>query len=469
MRTLTIFLPLLLVAFGASAQLILKVITVPAGTPADADLYVAGSFNNWKPDDPDYRLERDAAGNYHTQLFPPAGPLAFKITRGSWTKVEGDGAGGFRNNRRVDYRGGRQVEQLHIRSWEDLDGQAAPASTAAANVQVLDTAFYMAPLERRRRIWIYLPPGYDTSQARYPVLYLHDGQNVFDAATSFAGEWQADETLNRLAKEDGLRLIAVAIDNGGEHRLNEYSPWLNEQYGGGEGADYLHFIVNHLKPYIDSLYRTRSGREDTGILGASMGGLISLYAAIEYQEVFGMAGILSPALWFSEECLAHAAREGRQHPLRFYLMAGCEEGQNVVDDLHALGQTLQLAGFDKQEQFVVTHADGDHSEWYWAREFEDVVRWLFTDWAESEAADEWRSPHLFLYPERTPPVLQLAGPGIHGDLQVRITTIDGRGALPLQSITQAPLHLSGVAPDIYLSFLYRKDQLLGVQGLEWRQ
>lgn len=468
MRTLTILL-FLLFTWSLPAQLILKVVTVPAGTPAGAELYAAGSFNDWNPADPDYRLARDAAGNYHTQLFVAAGPVAFKITRGSWERVEGDERGQFRHNRKIDYRGGQQVEQLHIQSWEDLDGREAPASTAAANVQVLDPAFPVPQLDRQRRIWLYLPPGYDTSQARYPVLYLHDGQNVFDASTSFAGEWQADETLNRLASEEGLHLIAVAVDNGGKHRLNEYSPWTNDRYGGGEGADYLRFIVNNLKPYIDSRYRTRPEREYTGILGSSMGGLISLYGAIEYQEVFGLAGILSPALWFSEESLAHVARRGRRHPLRFYLMAGREEGQNVVDDLHALGATLQGAGFEAEQQFVVTHPDGDHSEWYWAREFDDVVRWLYTGWPESEAPDRWPSPSLTIGKDPDAPVLEITYAGNAKELQLQLTAPDGQAVLPRIPLADKRLHLQGLGPGSYLSFLYRKNQLLSVQRLEWKE
>ena len=467
-RMLILFL-FLLFSRHLSAQLILKVVTVPASTPADAELYVAGSFNDWVPADPDYRLERDAAGNYHTQLFVAAGPVAFKITRGSWETVEGGERGGFRSNRKIDYRGGRQVEQLHIQSWEDLDGREAPASTAAANVHILDTAFSMPPLGRRRRIWVYLPPGYDSSSVRYPVLYLHDGQNVFDAATSFAGEWQVDETLNRLAEAEGLSLIAVAVDNGGKHRLDEYSPWINDRYGGGEGADYLQFIVNHLKPYIDSLFRTRPEREHTGILGASMGGLISLYAAIEYQDVFGMAGVLSPALWFSEQCLAHVARRGCRFPLRFYLMAGQQEGRNVVEDLYALGSTLQLAGFEPNRQFVITHPDGDHSEWYWAREFDDVVRWLYTEWLESEAPDRWSSPSLSIRKDSAAPVLEINYPGNTQELQLQLTAPDGQAVLPRIPLADKRLHLHGLSTGSYLSFLYQKNQLLTVQRLEWKE
>jgi len=153
---------------------------------------------------------------------------------------------------------------------------------------------------RERRIWVYLPPDYNQSNRRYPVLYMHDGQNLFDQATSFAGEWQVDETLERLFKEKGFAIIVVGIDNGGERRIDEYSPWVNSEYGrGGEGDAYVRFIVETLKPYIDSKYRTLPN--ETGIMGSSLGGLISIYAGFKYPEVFKYVGAMSPAFWFNPE------------------------------------------------------------------------------------------------------------------------------------------------------------------------
>jgi alpha-glucosidase len=156
-------------------------------------------------------------------------------------------------DRTFTFTGQPQTLNLTILSWEDVGGTN---STAAANVSILNTQFWMPELNRSRRIWLYLPPDYATSTKHYPVIYMKDGQNLFDAVTSFSGEWQVDETLNTLFANGDYGAIVVGIDNGGAERLNEYSPWNNPQYGGGQGALYMDFVAETLKPFIDANYRT---------------------------------------------------------------------------------------------------------------------------------------------------------------------------------------------------------------------
>jgi predicted alpha/beta superfamily hydrolase len=143
----------------------------------------------------------------------------------------------------------------------------------APNVYILDTAFYMPQLGRYRRIWLYLPPDYHTSTRHYPVLYMHDGQNLFQEWSAFGEEWGVDETIDAMER----KCIVVGVDNGGEHRLREYKLHDDEEFGKGEGRPYLAFLVETLKPFIDRSYRTKTGREHTWIAGSSMGGLISLW------------------------------------------------------------------------------------------------------------------------------------------------------------------------------------------------
>ena len=171
-------------------------------------------------------------------------------------------------------------------NWEDVAGgtPGGGQSTAATNVSVISTAFAMPQLGRTRRVW----------------LYLQNGQNVFDRLTAFAGEWGVDETLNQLAAsgQEPTGCIVVAIDNG-PNRLDEYSPWNNPAYGGGQGDLYVDFLVQTLKPYIDATYRTLPGRENTGVAGSSMSALITTYAALREPAVFGKVGVFSPAYWFA--------------------------------------------------------------------------------------------------------------------------------------------------------------------------
>jgi metallo-beta-lactamase class B len=243
----------------------------------------------------------------------------------------------------------------------------------------------MPQLARTRRIWLYLPPDYASSTKRYPVIYMHDGQNLFDAATAYAGEWGIDETLDSLHAAGDRGAIVVGIDNGGTKRMDEYSPWKNERYGGGEGAAYVAFIVETLKPWIDAHYRTLPDRLSTAIAGSSMGGLISLYAILEYPHVFGRAGVFSPSLWFSPHIfgLAKASQPLRPDPRIYLVTGGLEIAQGeragiYADDQTRLLDALTAVGFKTSTEVTAsTPPDGQHAEWFWRREFPTAYRWLF--------------------------------------------------------------------------------------------
>ncbi|MEM0994839.1 MAG: alpha/beta hydrolase-fold protein [Bacteroidota bacterium] len=249
-------------------------------------------------------------------------------------------------------------------------------------VRVLDKVFVIPDLNRERSVWLYLPSDYATSHHHYPVIYMHDGQNLFDASASFAGEWYIDESLDALS-HDGIKgAIVVGIENSrnGETRIDEYSPWKNGRYNlGGQGDIYINFIIHHLKPYVDANYRTLRDPANTGLMGSSMGGLISLYGAIQYQHVFGRAGIFSPSFWFAGEVFSHVTKMGKQQDLKIYLIAGEKEGSNAARDTERMGATLRSAGFSEQDVFLEIHADGEHSENYWAREFPKAYQWLYIE------------------------------------------------------------------------------------------
>ncbi|MFK7757154.1 MAG: alpha/beta hydrolase-fold protein [Flavobacteriales bacterium] len=363
------------------SQLTIEIDTIPSNTPKNSTIYVAGDFQGWDPADPAYALTEND-GVYSITLSPAAGILNFKFTRGSWGAAEGNQNGGFLPDRTYSYDGSQETLTLQILSWEDTGGSN---SSAASNVQILDTEFYIPQLERTRRIWVYLPPDYETTPDKhYPVLYMHDAQNLFDVATSFAGEWEVDETLNELFNQGDYGCIVVGIDNGGEFRLDEYSPWINSDYGGGQGEAYVQFLVNTLKPHIDEEFRTFPEREYTGIMGSSMGGLISLYAGIEYSETFSKIGSFSPAYWFAASDMLPYV-EGSTHDLsqKIYTIAGIPEGPSITTYVPLMDAALLESGFTESELSTTMHSDGAHSEWYWAREFRDAYVWLFQDVANS--------------------------------------------------------------------------------------
>ena len=261
---------------------------------------------------------------------------------------------------------------------------AAPAadrpSTAQPNVSVLTPPLAMPGLNRARTLRLYLPPSYAASpNKRYPVIYMHDGQNLFDAATSYAGEWRVDESLNELARARSFEAIVVGIDNGGEKRMAEMSPTLNEKIGASEGPQYLAFIADVVKPLIDKTYRTRPDRLNTALMGSSMGGLISHDGLLRYPAVFGRVGVFSPSYWASPTMFERAAALAPPAGTRIYLYAGgLEGGGGMAKDAQRMAAVLanRLAAQDLTLHIEPT---ADHNEAAWAAEFGRAVLWLFAE------------------------------------------------------------------------------------------
>lgn len=258
--------------------------------------------------------------------------------------------------------------------------QSTPkVSTAQSNVQVLPEPFAMPDLNRTRRIRIYLPPDYKTSDKRYPVLYMHDAQNLFDDATSYAGEWGVDETLNKLAKEGKLEVIVVGIDNGESKRMNELNPWPNLEFSPQEGKQYMDFIVKVIKPYIDQHYRSEPDRAHTAIMGSSMGGLISHYAINQYPEVFSKAGLYSPSYWISNQAIEFIAKQPALKDAKLYIAAGEKEGGTQAIDAQRSYDELMKVGHPPENLSIKIVKDAEHNEKFWRSDFENAVLWLFAE------------------------------------------------------------------------------------------
>jgi len=369
-----------------SAQLTLRVSPLPSGTRPGATVFVAGDFNGWKPGDTTWALKPVADGALAITL--PAsvrGNVAFKFTLGAWTTVETTAAGADIPNRTLTIPPtGATTFTAAVGAWKVATGPVATkVSTARPSVRMLSDSFVIPSLGRTRRVWVYLPPGYSVGAQRYPVMYLQDGQNVFDAATSFAGEWGVDETIDSLASRGVGGAIVVAVDNGGAHRMDEYNPWKNAatRLGGGEGEKYVDFLARTLKPYVDAHYRTRTDARSTTIAGSSMGGLIALYASLTRPGVFGNAGVFSCACWIARDeimALVKRTKPGNQ-PAHFYFVVGSLEGSNSgpENDQTAIARAMNRVGFRTNSDLVARVApDGNHEEWFWRREFPAAYLWL---------------------------------------------------------------------------------------------
>jgi predicted alpha/beta superfamily hydrolase len=253
-----------------------------------------------------------------------------------------------------------------LRIWQDYPGDDDGAEhTVVGNVKVL-AGVDSPQLGNRRDLFVYLPPSYAAGSRHYPVVYMHDGQNLFDRATSFGDEWEVDQTMEA-ASHDGLEAIVVAIPNMGRERLDEYSPFADSKRGGGRGDLYLDFLVDTVKPIVDADFRTLPERASTGIAGSSMGGLISLYAFFRRPDIFGFAGVMSPALWFGDRAIFDFIEAAPFVEGRLYLDVGTREGAIELVDVARLRDLLRRKGYRPGRNFLsVVERGAGHTERAWA-------------------------------------------------------------------------------------------------------
>lgn len=330
-------------------------------------LFIAGNFNDWNPKGTIFNLKRMDSLTYFISMNLPKGHHEFKITRGSWGKVESKNDGKPVANRTLNLDVDTSMD-LTIANWADNFKQIKEEYHFGDHVHIIDSAFFMPQLNKHRRVWIYLPKGYAKSRKKYPVIYMHDGQNLFHANPPRAEEWAVDSVMDSLIREGAKEMIIVGVDHGGKDRLKEYNPY-DSQYGKGEGKAYVSFLVETLKPFIDSKYRTLKDVKNTSIAGSSMGGLISMYAIAEYPKVFGSAGVFSPAFWLAPKIYADVTEKltGLKNSKVFFV-AGDREGSAMVCDMKKVYDILDPAGTNKNIVFLEKE-DGKHSEWFWHREF----------------------------------------------------------------------------------------------------
>ena len=240
------------------------------------------------------------------------------------------------------------------------------------------------------RVW--LPPGYDDSAnagRRYPVFYLNDGQNLFEAGTSFTGiEWQIDETADRLIREGAVSpMIIVGLDNAAKNRIREYMPHrsLHPILLRGQGTRYPNFLIKEVMPFIARNYRVGAGPENTGLGGSSLGALIALYTAAVRPGVFGRLLLESPSLWASNRQMIRASREVKRWPERIFLAIGTAEAgredrnRSVVDDVRELAGIFRRAGLDDKRLKLVVEEGATHHESAWARRFPQALSFLFSN------------------------------------------------------------------------------------------
>jgi predicted alpha/beta superfamily hydrolase len=268
-------------------------------------------------------------------------------------------------------------------SVPDFAAPSGPNHTLTGDVRFIRD-FHSDALGNSRTVAVYLPPGYESSNARYPVLYMQDGQNLFDAATAYGGnEWEIDETCERLMRSGELPPFIVVAVYSTNDRIPEYTPVPDPGYGGGRGDLYAKFLIDELKPYVDANLRTLPGAENTGLMGSSLGGLISLHLGLGRPDVFSRIGALSPSLWWADGELTKrlAASPPPEERARVWLDMGTREGDNPgqrVADTRELGGVLQARGWREGDDLAVRVIDGaGHNEASWRERAAEVLKFLF--------------------------------------------------------------------------------------------
>ena len=243
-------------------------------------------------------------------------------------------------------------------------------------------AFPSRYLRTAHDVIVYLPPGYDAQpDSRYPVLYLQDGQNLFDAATSFSGEWHLDEIAESLIVSGVIEpLIIVGIYNAGAYRIDEYTPTRDSaRKAGGRALQYGRMLMDELKPFIDGAYRTRAGCMDTGLGGSSLGGLVSLYLGLLNPGVYGRLAILSPSVWWDNRFIVRRIRALARKPgNRIWLSVGTAEGEGVVDAARRVRGALVRKGWTEGADLAYAEIEGaPHNEAAWSAVSGDMLKFLF--------------------------------------------------------------------------------------------
>jgi len=340
-------------------------------------VFICGNFNNWNAADPAYQLQQLEPGKFQF-VFPEhvlnGGKIEYKFTRGDWHNMEVNRFGLEIDNRILIQREG--LVQDRVPRWK-VNGLAYNIQHLP-KIETLDNPFEFPDEIKTRRIAVLLPHNYYQTDKHYPVLYLQDGQNLFDEHAPF-GNWGVNKRLAVLTELGMGDVIVVAIDHAHEQRIAEYSPAGINRFGKGLGKQYLGLLAEKLKPYVDERYRTMRDREHTGLGGSSMGELISIYGAFLYPEVYSRFMIFSPSLWVAPNIHFEHMNFFKSYSNKIYLYGGGQEGSNMIPNIKRLKGALERKGVDgSQIEFNLSiDPNGQHNEHKWGREFPAALEWLF--------------------------------------------------------------------------------------------
>ncbi len=376
----------------------------------NSPIHIAGSFNNWNPGDPSFRLEAQSDMMWRIQMPQPAGgqPIEFKFTRGGWDRCEiSDNMADISNRKLAPIDVSKLAPgeipkiTLVIEKWADMrEGSKAPKGPdpyrtigVTGNLKRLQVAGGAGSAKGALRdVLVWLPPGYDSPENAkrvYPVLYLHDGQNLFEKLPTVPGEWGVDETATAEIKAGKVEpLIIVGVPHSGPGRISEYLPVDALKGVKPEGAEHVAWLVNEVKPRVERAFRVDTRAERTAVGGSSLGAVIALEAFREHPEAFGM--VLAESLplrtgqaaawdnwigsfksWPGKIFMGMGGREARGS-------ADASEGENqYVTAVKALDERMAKAGVGPERRKLVIEPNAEHNEAAWAARFPQALEFLY--------------------------------------------------------------------------------------------
>lgn len=337
-------------------------------------VYISGNFNEWRTQDKEFVMEKVGAGLYHfkfTHDFKLPETVLYKFTKGDWSAVEIDANEERTENRSTTKHTGIQNEHVFRwrRNWMPFKPNFLP------QIQLISDEFEIPQLNTTRKVWALLPHDYDYSNESYPVMYLQDAQNLFNENAEY-GNWEIDKKLAVMSEYNVGKIIVIAVEHAEEDRVKEYNVG-KTVLGKGQGKKYIKFLVETLKPYVDSNFRTKEERAFTGIGGSSMGGLISIFSGLRYPEVFGKLMIFSPSLWVVPKMKIKNYEDSGN--TKIYLYAGGDESATMIEHVEIFKNRMLESEFidDKMKINLSINKLGKHNETYWSDEFPKAIEWLF--------------------------------------------------------------------------------------------
>ena len=340
------------------------------------NVYISGNFNKWRTQDRAFMMEKIGDGLYHFKFehdFVYPEPMLYKFTKGDWSDVEIDKYGNRTENRVCGQNSGVRKEHVHKwrKNWMPFKPNFLP------QVKLISDEFEIPQLNKTRKIWALLPHDYDTSDEKYPVLYLQDAQNLFNEKAEF-GNWEIDKKLAVMSEYNIGKIIIIAIEHADKDRIKEYNVG-KTVLGMGQGKQYIRFVTDTLKPFVDKNFRTKTEREFTGIGGSSMGGLVSIFSGLMYPEVYGKLMIFSPSLWVVPKLNIPSDIDLEYQNTKIYLYAGGDESATMIDHVKKFKTNMIKNEFvsDKMKINLSINMEGKHNESYWSDEFPKAIEWLF--------------------------------------------------------------------------------------------